>query len=141
MWRIWCAFVLLAMATFVHLSTSGAEVSAQIKSSVRPYLLLTLNDTLSPSHCRQCAGVPRHCGRSISMTASKLAKLFCSLRFHMRERWAKRQHLLTVYKRTPRIENTLLIRTQTFLHLKIRTLNFRALGRKKKWKDLPPKRD
>ena len=81
-------FVLLAMATFVYLSTSNAEVSTQIKSSVRPYLLLTMNDILSPSHCRQCTGVPRHCGRSTSMTASKLAKLFCSLRFRMRERWA-----------------------------------------------------
>lgn len=41
-------FVLLAVATLVLSSASNAEVSAQIKSSVRPYLLLTLNDTLSP---------------------------------------------------------------------------------------------
>ena len=90
-------FVLLAMATFVNLSTSNAEVSAQIKSSVRPYLLLTMNDILSPSHCRQCTGVPRHCGRSTLMTASKLAKLFCSLRFRMRERWAN----MPIYSGTP----------------------------------------
>ena len=49
-------FVLLAMATFVNLTTSNVEVSAQIKYSVRPYLLLTMKIS-SPPHTADSAKV------------------------------------------------------------------------------------